>query len=214
MILPKLPTDNLYKFISLFGLTLVVLYTFLNYKSDLELDKETAELSYEIDLINYEIDKANRERKDWINNVGDLCETKACNCKIEEKNDLNIKINFDQKECNSQDIFLEITRLQEFIDVDVIKLKSKMDIVNAKQNLIKRKEGNFKQQNSGLNWLLIFGIVMSFIGFILWYQKVQRYQDRILKEQASEFKSDIKSGEIDEPTNTKIISDKNLTKKE
>ena len=209
MTLPKLPTDNLYKFISLFGLTLVVLYTFLNYKSDLELDKDTADLSYEIDLISYEIEKAVKERKDWINNVRELCETKACNCEVKEKTDYSIKVTFDQKDCDSQAIVDEITRLQEFIEVDVIKLMSKMDIVRAKQNLIKKKESNFERQNNKLIWLLIFGIIMTFFGFILWYQKVQRYQDRILKEQVSEFNSDLKSKEVEKPIQTEIESDEN-----
>ena len=53
MTIPNLPTDNLYKFISLFGLTLVVLYVFLNYKNDFELLNATAELSYEIDIISF-----------------------------------------------------------------------------------------------------------------------------------------------------------------
>ena len=187
MTIPNLPTDNLYKFISLFGLTRVVLYFFLNYKNDFELQNTTAELSYEADIISFEIDKANDERKSWINNVAELCKTKACDCQITERESFYISVTYGKKDCNSQQIVDEIKRLQDFIKIDPQRLRSKLDLIKAKKNLIERKKETYNNQSDKLYNLFIVGVIMSILGFFFWFIRVQKFQDVILRKQAAEF---------------------------
>jgi len=190
MTVPKLPTDNLYKFIALFGLTLVVFYIFFNQKNNLEINEESNEIGYEIDLISFEIEKGNKERKLWISQVAELCETKACNCKIKERTDFNISISFDGKNCNSQAITDEILSLMDNIKIDVGEIENKQNIIIAKLNLIKKKKEFYASLKSKLTLMLIFGISITLIGFILWYVKVQKYQDILIKKQIAEFEKE------------------------
>lgn len=190
MTIPKLPTDNLYKFISLFGLTLIVFYIFFNHKNNLEINQDTNEIGYEIDLISAEIEKGNKERKLWISQVTDLCETKACNCKIKERTDFNISVTFDSKNCNTQAITDEILSLMNNIKVDVGKLEDKQSVITAKLNLIKKKKEFYANLKSKLTLMLIFGISTTLIGFSLWYFKVQKHQDILIKKQIAEFEKE------------------------
>jgi hypothetical protein len=191
MTIPKLPTDNLYKFISLFGLTLIVSYLFLGYNNESELQKETNNLKYEVDLISFEIESVNNERKEYIKNIAELCETEVCDCRIIKKSNYNIQLSFKEKGCDSNGIIDEIIKLQDLIKIDSRKVYSKIDTITAKENLIARKKEIYILQENKIFVFFIVGITMAIIGFLMWYFKVQKYEDLILKKQSEDLKNDI-----------------------
>ena len=76
------------------------------------------------------------------------------------------------------------------IKVDVGKLEDKQSVITAKLNLIKKKKEFYANLKSKLTLMLIFGISTTLIGFSLWYFKVQKHQDILIKKQIAEFEKE------------------------
>ena len=55
MNIPRLPTDSLYKFITLFGLALIFLYFYFTFTTFNSYSESEIDLNYEIDLLNLEV---------------------------------------------------------------------------------------------------------------------------------------------------------------
>jgi len=159
MNIPNLPTDNLYKFMAIFGLVIIIsgfyFYTTIIDKYSLAasslikeegiLKIETEYLSDEVALLETRIEIANGQGdKNILNNV--LADYKA------------VKDELKQKEIARESIEQKIYDL-EFIEKDV----------NA-----------IKAYHFGAIGL---GMVLMVYGFWLWYSKLQYYQDLIIRRE-------------------------------
>ncbi|TRZ65045.1 MAG: hypothetical protein D4Q79_00145 [Spirochaetia bacterium] len=159
MNIPNLPTDNLYKFMAIFGLVIIIsgfyFYTTIIDKYSLAasslikeegiLKIETDYLSDEVALLETRIEIANGQGdKNILNNV--LADYKA------------VKDELKQKEIARESIEQKIYDL-EFIEKDV----------NA-----------IKAYHFGAIGL---GMVLMVYGFWLWYSKLQYYQDLIIRRE-------------------------------
>lgn len=71
----------------------------------------------------------------------------------------------------------EIEKLEEIQKVNSIKLDKKTSILNE-------KIGQRNHLKSLFNFIIYPMLVLMLVGFYLWYQKVQKYQDIIIKAQA------------------------------
>lgn len=165
MTIPNLPTDNLYKFISLCGLFIIIFsFSFKivrEYQHEIEnaeirVGKEFFDFATEHYSLNFDYRKKNLYSQE--------------NLSIEDIDKFEKEMEADAKE------FLnKIAKLGENL-----RLKSEMAeaSVRVTDKLTKLS-----------NYLIIIGFLMMIFGFRLWYIKSQKYQDIIIKLRAENIKS-------------------------
>lgn len=146
-----IPTDNLYKFIAIFGLIIFVLAVIYPRKALNELYLHSLELYGQVKIL--ELQSVNLENK--LNELG----------LPTDKGTLEQKEEFKKEAFN-------------------LKLKSQeLKNANAKNDyLLKQYQSYLKYSYLGMT----SGILLMFLGFILWYFKLQLYQDIIIKKEATQ----------------------------
>jgi hypothetical protein len=152
MNLPEyIPTDNLYKFIAIFGLIIFVLAIIYPRKALNELYLQGLEIHGQIKII--ELQKDSIEKK------------------IESLTLLDKRMFEEREECLKDSFNLQL-KTQE------------LDNLNERNcYLVKEHKSYLKYSCAGI----IIGIIMIFLGFTLWYFRLQVYQDKIIKKEASEY---------------------------
>lgn len=167
MNIPSLPTDNLYKFISIFGLIIFLFSFFL--KESLSEKIHTA--SVQMELIR------NKKRLDSIDYfIADVI------LKSEYDKHEHAKLNEEGKHDDTH-LFNEIEKFIKKYDVYVL---SSSDYEKQLRDL------KFYQNQQKINRL--YGLILLFIGifcivfgFSLWYDKHQKYLDAERKYQGEKF---------------------------
>lgn len=182
--LPNFPTDNLYKFVAISGLILFVLALFYpEYRSN--------ELNTEIAFYNGEIKKLSVENQKAANNLNTI------------KNEIEI---LDKKANNKGSIVNEtlISRTRIISgEADLVELSKKIDKlvidrseidrqieiksidIDIKSELIENKRNDLHTLKDAMNFLGPFSMLLTFLGFVLWYEKTQKLQDKVLSEQTN-----------------------------
>lgn len=189
------PTDNLYKFMAIFGLVLIGLSYFV---SDLYLDEK-----HEInrDFSNYSIDAENTE--------------KEYNIAMTNYDSLENRI-IELEKLEKYDSIQKVKSLQDYYRDRVIKysrLWSKEAIEGKK--LIKRDDYNaLKEEVYGHYSKLLFAIgsVLMIAGFFFWYFKYQKYIDAETKWKGEIF-SKLLNDEAEKERILKEIVDNNSVDK-
>lgn len=154
MILPTIPTDNLYKFMALSGLTLLILSVaapeFLKYK--LRVDEYHA--STDRKILDIDIEN-NYERIEKIKVKMDIVQQKQSGiASPEEVEDLLNKA----FKANTENRKLEV-KYEEY------------------SRLIEYKKGIYEMLKTYQYVGAFFGVALGFLGFIFWYLRVQRKSD-------------------------------------
>ncbi len=136
MNVPLPPTDNLYKFLAIFGLVIVVMSFIFPHLLIFDLETQIIKLNGEAAVLEYDIQSYERNSKLKISAT-------------------------DEKQLRHR----------------VAEVTGKKEIISGLAKQIK--------DLLGMLWIWIgLGIFLMIIGFQLWYFKVQKYQDRILKDDA------------------------------
>jgi hypothetical protein len=144
--LPQPPTDNLYKFMAIFGL---IMYLFMPVLLLLRLDQVERE-KLEVGLGKEALIYHTAEFQSQIDQL-----KKAGDAGVQQKFDDGFKALMEES--------LRLRQKSDFADVS---------LVNATHLLVI------------LPFDLVIGSLLMVGGFLLWYYKLQRYQDRIIKNQA------------------------------
>jgi hypothetical protein len=164
----KPPTDNLYKFMAIFGL----LIFFLSYVPIIHSQQQ--ELEWTIWLCDFNTNVTNP-----INNIGIEIQTLK---EVVNKMSQSIK----KKDAAGVDSNIEEAKKKlEYIDVSDFKEKlSHLDELTKKASILLKK-------NAFIKYELYLGIISGIVGFIsmclgfyFWYSKLQKYQDMIIKKEA------------------------------
>lgn len=151
----KIPSDNLYKFICIGGLVLVISsYLSLVYKDQKYAD-QVLEYYSQAKIVGEEVNQLKSTSNSLTASMG-----KVSNDSLQQQN--NEIIN----KLNSYE--LDITKVNNLAN-QLDYLKSDLDV-----------------QNKFLNKVIDIGFLFIAVGFILWYWKLQRYLDLIVKKQARE----------------------------
>ena len=166
-----LPTDNLYKFIAIFGMLLIILPflvfpTIQNYKYriiDLTTkaalkDNELKELEKIVKQVEDKTSQLNKE--EHIKNY-------------ENEFDVNKSREVNDVEKNVKDVFKKI----EIGEIESINLNNELKKVVADFNY-------FAILIYIIKVFPIIGFIISIIGFYLWYNKNQKYLDIIIKKES------------------------------
>lgn len=180
---PPLPTDNLYKFMALFGVTLIALSFFAYYQYHQQFLR-LRELALIEEYKNKSFAKWKESRQKEVSEF-QAFSNKLNRTKEEyEKNPVDYISEMQQILAQVQN---QLDKMQEYRDrvekenSDFLNDKSQL-IIEAKviaDDLLYKK--SLKQVSDVLATL---GIVLIITGFSLWYYKLQLYQDRIIKKQA------------------------------
>ena len=187
MNIPNIPSDNLYKFIALASLITLILLVYVSKKTQSELSDEEIKYIGELKITIIKSNKLGNQLKSLVDlrskqhnqleqllselKTGKYQNVKSKNSEIEKLENkissMSEKIDLDQKE-------LDILEVQNETTSGL--LKNKRILIGIIDNVI--------LYSSGLLLLL-----MS-LGFYLWYVRVQKYQDKILKVQAKEIEKE------------------------
>jgi hypothetical protein len=172
--LPNLPTDNLYKFITLGGLILTTFCLWL-FNSALTGRYEALTL---LERANLQVDQSTRIMHDAQVNLAKADE----NAKQPETQQIPAT-----RKANEDDIARLKTELQDA-------LKKNAEILG--ENSI--QVGQLHRQNELLSLMTIVasagaavGVILTMVGFGLWYRKHQRYQDEFLVIQVANLRSPV-----------------------
>ena len=181
--LPSPPTDNLYKFISIFGLVISVLaFVYVETKS-LENTQEIYQLNSEKRQLLVEKSKLERKKYALKGRLSDF-DKKANFKSASVVNDTVIiwtKIIQGSKELVDES--KSISQLIEDLRIAELDYFKKETEIHDKQSIIDLRTSEYEKVFEWIDILLPFGIILTIVGFLLWYHKSQKYQDRILKEQ-------------------------------
>ncbi len=173
MNLPNLPTDNLYKFLAITGLILILISVIYPEMETHEIDRMLKETKTELNILKREEEYLNLERRLLLEDNQAQTNTRS----IQKSEDINRR----RLELERKLMEIEKKRIQMFGQIDQITL------------LINRLRLIFRFSTVGL----ILGIILTIAGFYFWYIKVQRYQDMMIKKESG---ADLS---ISSPTDTK-----------
>ncbi|MDV7140447.1 hypothetical protein R3X28_16260 [Maribacter sp. TH_r10] len=169
MNIPNLPTDNLYKFLALTGLFLMVAsFGYKEYRNH-EYNIQKTEIKVEEKILEFKIENKktmvehSRKLRDF---EVDILKPKNGDKSIE---DLQKQI---EKFINSYKIEIEEAELDWYYN-DAGKLLMNSELAEV-----------YKKRTDKLNWILNLSMLIGFFsmisGFYFWYIKLQRHQDLIL----------------------------------
>jgi len=192
----NLPTDNLYKFLALFGLALFISSFFIpdwynekiwDYREYLQKEQENYETRIESSLSKMEMS---------VNSI------------VDSRDKLLDIINENKDIYSEQELkesIVEYREMQQQVSESYDKListiKTSQEGVNSfNESLLqinkKRTDEWIKESGQLTKFCLIAGLVLMIAGFILWYKKTQRYLDWILREKGEKFKRDNNTGRL------------------
>lgn len=216
---PPLPTDNLYKFMAFFGLTLIVL-SFVAFYQYHQTSLKVIELESEDNILNLQKEKIKQELEELKEHINKY--VYRIPPALRNRNTINVTFSPIDPNNNSDPNFVEEIRkpitlsfenmdksgnpFAEVFDNTLKKLKlwdtsltkkQHAELINkniqylndyakhlSKEDVINR-ELEYQGCLCNISYIILFaGITLSFIGFYLWYYKLQRFQDMIIKRQA------------------------------
>lgn len=196
MNIPNLPTDNLYKFLSLTGLFIIV--TSFGYKEYLH---------FQYELKNVEILVGKETLENTVKNKKDLLEMTldpVDSLRIKSLRELTIKLNNELDTLKKENIsdFKERFNLAQF-ELQLMEEENKKNIqhllanaditwyinqsseLRLKSEIAEISEKRVEKLSFMLNITIFIGICSTITGFLLWYFKLQKYQDIILKKDSN-----------------------------
>ena len=179
------PTDNLYKFMALSGIVLVVAFfiplvffrqTAMEYLAQVRGSKE---LEVQEKFVNQRLETLKLRQQHLIDTKNKL--QKRLEGVNSASNSETDKLEGLLKETNS-----EIESIEDASHELSLNLALKRAQVDSEETV------NFNERRDsrvlivvGVIWVVL-GLALSFAGFWLWYKKLQRYQDRVAKKEAED----------------------------
>ncbi len=181
--LPTPPTDNLYKFISIFGLIIsIASFIYVETKS-IEIANET----YNANKLKFETQVEKQKIESFRNEIEKNILDYYSVANIKAKPIINDSIIVWTKTLTGDENLVSQSSniSKQFVEYELKKAEfAKKE--NEYDTIEKVNELNISEQEKLFEWLdilLPIGILLTFVGFLLWYFKSQKLQDYILQEQ-------------------------------
>lgn len=183
MSLLSLPTDNLYKFMALAGI-IVFIISLMPFNKYYESRLEKIQLAGEIKTVRAEID--NYERK--LNNILEVSKLAQTDIENLERQRKEIK-HMDKRTFSKHLLFEEeMNKFSDNLFELTIKEYDNSLIIETKVIELHTRENRQRYIDKTIKTLFvlsilgfIIGVLLTIIGFILWYKKCQIYLDRSVK---------------------------------
>lgn len=191
MTIPNLPTDNLYKFLSIAGLVTVILSISSLYFNGKNLNNDIIEINQKIAHYNYEVRYLKCEVSE-IDKILDkdfpLPDSTLDKSPIDTVGKCNGVISILKYEYAKNKKFKD-ENLNYFLEMYTTYLKSlkRLDSVEIEVDYEIRKinyQTKLLKENKMYSILgLIFGSICTVAGFYLWYNKAQKFIDKKMKNE-------------------------------
>ena len=211
MDMPSLPTDNLYKFLAIFGLIILIFgVVYLNIRMD-KIDEEITTLEQDVIILNHEIIVA-KIFTDKINDEILSLEKEVDRYDIDFDSLTNFKISIEEiRDQYKDESFRKFSEfifkyrneiVPEYKKVEDLETKialydKTMEELELNEELhkykVQRLRNKFKKDskfNIALIFIMCWGTFMSCYGFQLWYSRVQIHLDKKLKNEISNYEID------------------------
>jgi hypothetical protein len=187
MNLPNLPTDNFYKFIALTGVFLFVISIFYPKYQQKILRDEIEIYNGEISKLNLEKTKSTEKQNELKKRIALLDEKSNCNFQSIVNDSIIVK----NKVIDGPKELVQLSdEIDKLID-EYSQLNREFDLkaieISTTRSLINHKENDLSELNKVTNVFAPVSILIALTGFLFWYEKTQKYQDKVLKEQAVQF---------------------------
>ena len=186
MNIPSLPTDNLYKFIALSGLLIFIVVHYYCLTQAYELDKQKTILSGEISKIELETNSIKEKQRHLKYAIEELYLMAGIKDPITVTDTLIIYSRYlsGPKEFISKSKEVE-QKVEQFNQTQQDYLSKKFDL-DTKRSIQKFNENTYSQLFEVYPFVSVISFAISLVGFILWYKKIQRFQDIILQKEYHE----------------------------
>ena len=173
MINPNIPTDNLYKFLALSGLTVFIFGMYIGISTYKEQKKRWLDHYTEYVLI--------AEELDWIERDLSILESRQKEADIGQPNNLTEEDN----KTTIEDIKKTPSKYVEILSANLSKIKDKVKNISEKFISSTHEHTYLEMEDNWVNFIVIAsviislcGLVVSIIGFRLWYVRVQVHLDK------------------------------------
>lgn len=177
-------TDNLYKFLFLGGLTLLVFSLVKPYEQKSMVDSKVTELqidtlvlSRDLNEINKRIEVLESEKPELFKKVIILGRKKSELKKTDP--------DFQKVVSEFESLKKEYSSNCKSVLKDITKAKSLENSMHLKKKVLRIQMIDLKKKKEFFYVLSGFGILLTIIGGVLWYYKTQRHSDKIIKDQAN-----------------------------
>ncbi len=172
---PNLPTDNLYKFLALSGVVVVLVSIFYPISRLGELRQKAIELAAEIKILDLESKRLTVNHSQLEREVAAF--EKQLSAAEKEKRPTPGDIDSIEKIHNQlRTRALKLETSNDDLQVKLVKVSAKNDQL---VQLVRYVEYFVNVMYGGI----VIGVLLAWVGFGLWYVRVQRPQDLLLKQQ-------------------------------
>jgi hypothetical protein len=169
MDISKFPTDNLYKFLAIFGLVIQILMFWYYDKIVSEAVTLQTEILADTDFINGK-----------KHSSLDL---------IEQLEELNNKAHIKNRDSIINLIVTENKKLAVY--------KDELSLAEKKRVILDEKKDYVHMWLKFAYVINAIGLILMVAGFLLWYHKLQKYQDIIIKNEAMKIKNEIEKDKVE-----------------
>lgn len=170
MDISNLPTDNLYKFMAIFGL---IIYVITYFYPGFLIDEQEIRLA-ELENEKYNVETRLLIQQHWLQGIGEMVDSAKDPISLQKLSELNLA-----EKSRLDTITNEILKIGKDASVALTKLKHIRSIITQSA------------------WIGSIAGFFMILGFFLWYFKLQRYQDMIIKNEAMKIKNAIKKNKTD-----------------
>lgn len=196
----QIPTDSLYKFLALSGMAVFIFSIYYPQKLIDDVQVKYAEYKYKSELLNFEasahtkklelhrksleklgeeMDKVHSRQVEILSFLDEFENKKASSEDVEVIKKIEDELNESHAKIDIQDKNLAEQRASyELISEKIIRNKIELDFVNDQLSLMLKQA---KELNRVSFFTMLLGAFTSVLGFYLWYYKIQRYNDTIIK---------------------------------
>lgn len=189
MNLPSFPTDNLYKFISIEGIILFVTALFYPEYRRSEINNEIALNNGDVKRLSIENQKSSSKLKEIKDEI-EILDEKANNTGSIVNDTLISRTRILSGKADLVELSKKIDKLVlEWKEINMTIELKRIDI-DIKSELTENKREALRDLNDIMIFLGPLSMLLTFIGFVLWYDKAQKFQDKVLSEQTSKLLDD------------------------
>lgn len=191
----KLPTDNLYIFLTIGGLFTFIFFVNKLLTSFNTIKSKISKTHKEVSLVEIDVKELASQfefQKNVIEMLIDAFEKKY-NVKFESPNEN--KATTKQKRFTIpetieknliSDFIFDYEKISEYLSKlgeDTIRQEKAVSNLKNDNNEIKTLNSELKQQFTIYLLIIFFSLIITIVGFFAWYSKNQKYQDSIIKAQ-------------------------------
>lgn len=177
---PNLPTDNLYKFLSIAGIVLILFAIYIIIFKGIEIDSNTIELNGEISKLNIASNQLKLEKKILKDAILEFYTI----ANINEEPTINDTIIIYTRLLDGPKDLVEnskhVSDLVYKFNAKSNEYREKQITIDTKKALLKYSENNYNFFVFSTLVIVIVGFTLTSVGFQFWYNKVQKYHDKIL----------------------------------